>query len=1062
MKTFYFYRSLRQAVTGVVFIFLAIASAVQAKTNPLVGRWELINPAADANSSFNDFVVFQFEASGTLYVERGENARIQVFAVPYSVSEDSLSIPYYLDDSSIAFSTDGDSLSLSLPDGEILELELQDEQRTYASIATGGDMRLLPIDQVDIDVEIVGTRAITNAIYTIKNNYDEDIEASFELPLPEGAIVIGYALDIQGELVEGVAVPKAKAREVFEEIEDQKTDPGIAEIARGNRFTTEIYPVPANGVRRVSVRYIQPLQRTLRGFYEYQFLMQQIDSTAAINMALKVDRVEREPRVKDSPFQNVVWEKATIGSRYYAADALVFSSRRLEEHEDFTLHVDPQDKQGMIYASGQDNKNYFSTQFVIDESLLSKLDGPKDITILWDVSASMAESHKENYKILLQYLKNLMKSEDAPASLNCVFFANDVLLQQEFELDKDGYKSLAAILKNAIYDGATQFSSLADYLTSDQTSYAVLFSDGVSSLGSLSSLKSEVPVYIISDGDETDYPWLYQLAETSDGLLLNSNNVNRKRMVELIGMQLPKFDLKLNGEIADEHVYQTINIDDEIVLNVVGKIDKNRQDNNHLILSVLNDGDEIYKDQVSLWHGYGRALRYDWLRTKLNSLLGDIVANEEAIKTLGMENTLVTPFTSLMVLEDIEDYAFYGIEPPGNFPQAGKYKQLRKEFLAGEEEYSREDLLADLRRGWQERVSWWEASTKMQTEDAVRLFKAKKEKQGLETEVNEVIVAGIRASLAEPGKTTELIPWSPDKPYIQELLSLEVQDESGLYKLYLKQRKEFGASPAFYMDVAQLFINKGYRTRAVRIISNILELNPENVELERIVAYNLVEFGELDAAITVFEHVKKLNAWEATSYRDLALAWEKKARASNQLSHFQSAIEYYNLAITKLDTDDDELRIVALMELNHLLHYLQEREIEKPDLPGELIRNLDTDIRIVLSWNSRVADVDLWVEEPSGELVSYENPESVAKGYLPYDDTDGFGPEEYLARFAMAGEYTVKVNLFANNSVELFGPVILTLDVYTDFGKETENRQTTTVRLETTGEEIEIGKVTYH
>ena len=36
-------------------------------------------------------------------------------------------------------------------------------------------------------------------------------------------------------------------------------------------------------------------------------------------------------------------------------------------------------------------------------------------------------------------------------------------------------------------------------------------------------------------------------------------------------------------------------------------------------------------------------------------------------------------------------------------------------------------------------------------------------------------------------------------------------------------------------------------------------------------------------------------------------------------------------------------------------------------LDARLIKNLDTDVRIVLTWDADQTDVDLWVTEPSGE-----------------------------------------------------------------------------------------------
>ena len=45
-----------------------------------------------------------------------------------------------------------------------------------------------------------------------------NMEGDLYFPLPEGATVSGYALDIEGRMIDGVAVEKHKGRQVFENI----------------------------------------------------------------------------------------------------------------------------------------------------------------------------------------------------------------------------------------------------------------------------------------------------------------------------------------------------------------------------------------------------------------------------------------------------------------------------------------------------------------------------------------------------------------------------------------------------------------------------------------------------------------------------------------------------------------------------------------------------------------------------------------------------------------------------------------------------------------------------
>ena len=61
----------------------------------------------------------------------------------------------------------------------------------------------------------------------------------------------------------------------------------------------------------------------------------------------------------------------------------------------------------------------------------------------------------------------------------------------------------------------------------------------------------------------------------------------------------------------------------------------------------------------------------------------------------------------------------------------------------------------------------------------------------------------------------------------------------------------------------------------------------------------------------------------------------------------------------------------------------------KPELDPRLIALLDTDVRVVVDWNSDASDLDLWVDEPTGERSIYNNPLTAIGGHLSNDMTQG-------------------------------------------------------------------------
>jgi hypothetical protein len=72
------------------------------------------------------------------------------------------------------------------------------------------------------------------------------LEGDFALAMPKGSVVTGYALDINGILVDGVLESRYKAQEAYQSRVAVRVDPGLAEVDYADRFSTRIFPIPAH------------------------------------------------------------------------------------------------------------------------------------------------------------------------------------------------------------------------------------------------------------------------------------------------------------------------------------------------------------------------------------------------------------------------------------------------------------------------------------------------------------------------------------------------------------------------------------------------------------------------------------------------------------------------------------------------------------------------------------------------------------------------------------------------------------------------------------------------
>ena len=76
----------------------------------------------------------------------------------------------------------------------------------------------------------------------------------------------------------------------------------------------------------------------------------------------------------------------------------------------------------------------------------------------------------------------------------------------------------------------------------------------------------------------------------------------------------------------------------------------------------------------------------------------------------------------------------------------------------------------------------------------------------------------------------------------------------------------------------------------------------------------------------------------------------------------------------------------------------------RPDLVG------------MMSWNTDGTDVDMHVIDPRGEECYYSHRDTQIGGRLSTDVTQGFGPEMFVLRKAVPGEYQVRAKYYSSDA----------------------------------------------
>ncbi len=113
----------------------------------------------------------------------------------------------------------------------------------------------------DVHVTLIGRVLRYEVTETFVNRGSGIGEADYLLPLPKGAAFEDLALEINGELVAGEALPSDRARGIYEEIVRKTRDPALVEWMDHGLLRARIFPIAAGESKKVVVRFRAVAQR---------------------------------------------------------------------------------------------------------------------------------------------------------------------------------------------------------------------------------------------------------------------------------------------------------------------------------------------------------------------------------------------------------------------------------------------------------------------------------------------------------------------------------------------------------------------------------------------------------------------------------------------------------------------------------------------------------------------------------------------------------------------------------------------------------------------------------
>lgn len=935
-------------------------------------------------------------------------------------------------------------------------------------VKPSGDTLRQPLRLAGLSVEL---EALAGAVrisleLTYQNRYDQELEGTFFFPLASGATIDSFALAIDGKLRPGVIVPREQGRQVFEQVVRERIDPALLEWRRGNAFQARVFPIPAGGTKRIRLGFTVPM-RYEQGQWTYTLPLvaeQALDQFALSAQVSRAAEAAVTLRPADSSAQG-------IDLPLTGADQLRGQLQRRAFLPDHRLHLSyrPErslaDQPEVLLYEGYGGETWFVAR-VLPRTRPLAVPLPRRIGLLWDVSHSAATRDLEAELALLRALLDTI----GQAEVILLPFRHQPLPSETFRITDGDSQALLARLRSFGYDGATHLGALPlDELACD---LYLLASDGVNTWQTDRLAPPQVPLHAISSQVGSDERYLRRLATASGGLLVRPAQYPPQRWARwMLRARPPRFRVEAT---ASEVIPPLPPLPGQPLL-VAGRLLGDADQLRLLPTDGVGQPIVIALDKVEQLQGAALPRRL-WAQAQLREFLTQPAPDPAQVTALAQAHGLVTPYTSLLVLDRVEDYLRFDVPPPPELAEAVGRARARQQ---ADDSLAQAVHLTEVAQAFAERVLWWSQTFEI-PDEPYQPPNEKKDRSSLGFESEDAFASeggddgdlaafggdgyedpfsapdaapnpapadAARDDAATVSATIELETWQADLPYVP---TLQAAGDS-LTAVYFQEKARYGQLPAFYADAATVCLAQGDTTLALQALSTLAELDPDNAALLRVLAYRLQGLDSLALAEWVLGEVLRLRPDEPQSYRDLGLLLARLDRP-------QAAAErLYEVVRQPWDGRFADIGVLVAHELNSLIGRSQQA-LDLSFVDPRLLKAMPTDLRVVLTWDANDTDMDLWVTDPRGEKCYYQNRRTEIGGLMSRDFTGGYGPEEFLIKRALSGTYRVQANYYGSNRASLLGPATLRLRLIRDYGRPSQSEKSIVLRLSQASEVVEVGR----
>ena len=261
----------------------------------------------------------------------------------------------------------------------------------------------LDVDYVKVHTRITDQVAVTAVDQEFYNPNPARLEGTFVFPVPKGAHIDKFTMEIDGKQVEAELLPAEKARRIYEDIVRKLKDPALLEYAGRDIFKVRIFPIEPNSKKRITLSYTELLKAD-DGLVSYVLPLntEKFSAKPIRNVSVQVDLESKRP------LKSIYSPSHSVEVKRHGADRATagYEATDVRPDTDFALYFAPEkDEIGVNLLTHRqgDEDGYFLLLASPGVDVKERQVVMKDIAFVLDTSGSMAGKKLDQAKKALQF-----------------------------------------------------------------------------------------------------------------------------------------------------------------------------------------------------------------------------------------------------------------------------------------------------------------------------------------------------------------------------------------------------------------------------------------------------------------------------------------------------------------------------------------------------------------------------------------------------------------------------------------------------------------------------------